>query len=356
MNYILLIICLLVPIYEGMSQSLKFSEQRWNFGVIREDGGEVSHTFAFKNSLSTPVVITDITTSCGCTTPRYSKRPILPLEESTIEVVYDPMYRPGVFSRDLKIYTSADDEPIVLSIVGDATPRKRSVQESYPYIVGGGVRVSSLYGYLQHVSPGVPRQGSFNIINTSSQSRRVEVCSEFPTKYLSVDAPKVLAAGESGVINVTYDIPEGESFYGEMADDLLLYVEGVRSAMSIQVRAYGVDKFEDMTKKGGAKGDFTEKIVNFETFYEDKGSETKSLIIKNVGHEPLYIRSVGAPRGVVVNAPIKEPIAPGRSMKLEVRLDERGGELGDFVRYVTFILNDAENPVVRLKIIGRGER
>ena len=48
---------------------LKFTEEVWNFGRIEELDGPVSHTFTFTNTSKKPVVIEDVSVSCGCTTP-----------------------------------------------------------------------------------------------------------------------------------------------------------------------------------------------------------------------------------------------------------------------------------------------
>ncbi len=365
MNYISLIICLLLSITTSQAQNLKFDNPTWDFETITEEGGEVSHTFNFKNISSEPIVIINATTTCGCTVPQYSKKPIASGAESTIKITYDPMYRPGKFSREVKIYTSAASEPEVIKIIGDVTPRKKSVQEQYIYLLEGGVRISSLYAYLQNISPSSTRSSAFEVINTSNESRTITIKPEFPTPYLSYSNPaKALEPGESGVITVTYGVREGETFYGELVDNLKIYIDGQESKMTIQTRAYAVDDFNNTSKKGVARAEFSEKMITFEPFNISKSSMAKSFTIENIGTSPLLIRAIDAPQGVNFTTldgknPIGVETPAGKSMVLNVSLEpatQGANMLGDFAKSAIFILNDPEQPVVRLRVVGRGEK
>ena len=79
---------------------LVFDRPAWDFGTIRETDGPVTHRFVCRNEGEHPEVILQVTTTCGCTTPRYTRKPILPGEEAEITVTYDPANRPGNFSRN----------------------------------------------------------------------------------------------------------------------------------------------------------------------------------------------------------------------------------------------------------------
>ena len=44
-------------------------ETSFDFGTIKEANGNVSHTFQIKNTGDSPLVLTRVIASCGCTTP-----------------------------------------------------------------------------------------------------------------------------------------------------------------------------------------------------------------------------------------------------------------------------------------------
>ena len=57
---------------------ISVKENIYDFGTIKEDGGNVSHTFTVSNEGAAPLVITRVIASCGCTTPEWTKEPIAP--------------------------------------------------------------------------------------------------------------------------------------------------------------------------------------------------------------------------------------------------------------------------------------
>ncbi|WP_353937941.1 DUF1573 domain-containing protein [uncultured Bacteroides sp.] len=80
---------------------------------------EQKATFTLKNTGGNPLVIQDVTTSCGCTTVSYSKEPIQPGKEITLEVVYKAEH-PEHFSKTVTVYCNTASSPIRLSLLGDA--------------------------------------------------------------------------------------------------------------------------------------------------------------------------------------------------------------------------------------------
>ena len=87
--------------------TMKFTADEWDFGTIKEEGGKVSHRFEFTNSGPNPFVIQKVETSCGCTTPTFTREPVLPGRKGYVEITYDPLYRPGSFRREVTV-TSND--------------------------------------------------------------------------------------------------------------------------------------------------------------------------------------------------------------------------------------------------------
>jgi hypothetical protein len=78
---------------EGTTQ-ITFEETEHDFGTI-QDGIMASHTFKFKNTGKSPLVITDARADCGCTVPSWTKEPVLPGKEGKIDVKYNSSGRGG---------------------------------------------------------------------------------------------------------------------------------------------------------------------------------------------------------------------------------------------------------------------
>ena len=99
-KFIILIFCTLRALAAPAQEALVFTPDAWDFGTIREEQGRVSHTFTGENRSERPVVILDVVTSCGCTVPQFSRKPVLPGEKTQITVTFDPANRPGTFSKE----------------------------------------------------------------------------------------------------------------------------------------------------------------------------------------------------------------------------------------------------------------
>ena len=142
-QFITLIILMLCGLTARGQQVLSFENPTRDFGTIREADGPVSHTFTGVNRSDKPLVILDVVTSCGCTVPRFSKQPILPGGKTEITVTYDPANRPGIFNKDLTVYSSERKKIATLTVQGSVTPRPKSLEELYPIDAGGGLRLTT---------------------------------------------------------------------------------------------------------------------------------------------------------------------------------------------------------------------
>ncbi len=96
---------------------LSWEKTTIDVGIIKQNNpAEVS--FLFKNTSDQPVVITDVKTSCGCTAANHSQEPVKPGESSKITVTYNAKSM-GAFHKSITVKTSADTNPIVLTLSGE---------------------------------------------------------------------------------------------------------------------------------------------------------------------------------------------------------------------------------------------
>ena len=88
----------------------------YNFGRIKV-GEAVSHEFAFTNKGDSPLIISSVKASCGCTVTDYSRNPINPGDQGYVYARYDAS-KPGTFSKPISVMSNAGDV-IVLTIRGE---------------------------------------------------------------------------------------------------------------------------------------------------------------------------------------------------------------------------------------------
>jgi hypothetical protein len=96
----------------------KFKNESYDFGQITE-GEQVSYDFAFKNTGSTPLIITGATATCGCTIPEYPKEPIAPNGEGVISVMFDSKGKAGMQNKVITITANTVPATTELHLLGD---------------------------------------------------------------------------------------------------------------------------------------------------------------------------------------------------------------------------------------------
>lgn len=83
-------------------------------------GADETFSFPFKNTGKEPIIISNVQTSCGCTTAKKPEAPVAPKKSSEIAVKYDTK-RVGPFTKTITVTTNVS-EPIVLTIKGTVLP------------------------------------------------------------------------------------------------------------------------------------------------------------------------------------------------------------------------------------------
>jgi len=103
---------------------IEFEKTTHDFGTIKESDGPVSYRFVFRNTGDAPLIILSASATCGCTRPKYPKKPIKPGEAEEIKVTYIPLNRPGEFNKEVKIKTNVPKKKRVkLRIAGTVIPQ-----------------------------------------------------------------------------------------------------------------------------------------------------------------------------------------------------------------------------------------
>ncbi len=93
-----------------------FTEEAFNFGKIIQ-GEKVSHSFRFKNTGGSDLVIAEAHGSCGCTVPRYPRGPIPSGAEDVIDVTFDSDGKSGKTEKTIMITANTTPNVTVLKIM-----------------------------------------------------------------------------------------------------------------------------------------------------------------------------------------------------------------------------------------------
>jgi len=97
------------PVFEFVTDVIDYGKIEQNADGVR--------VFKFKNVGKSPLEITRIQSSCGCTVPKKPSEPIMPGKEGEIEVKY-ATNRVGGFSKTITVYSNATEPTKKLRIKG----------------------------------------------------------------------------------------------------------------------------------------------------------------------------------------------------------------------------------------------
>ena len=109
------------------STSMSFDKLDHDFGTIKE-GSTNKVLFKVTNTGKRPLVISDVSASCGCTTPKKPEYPIAPGKSDVIEVVFHPTaLQAKEQTKKITVQANTDPEMTVLTIHAYVKPLKKAL-------------------------------------------------------------------------------------------------------------------------------------------------------------------------------------------------------------------------------------
>jgi len=96
---------------------IEFKTETVDYGEIAK-GSDGVRVFEFTNTGNAPLIISKVSSSCGCTIPKKPEAPILPGAEGEIQVKYDTN-RVGHIRKAITVISNADTPTKVLKIKGE---------------------------------------------------------------------------------------------------------------------------------------------------------------------------------------------------------------------------------------------
>ncbi|NJM25835.1 MAG: DUF1573 domain-containing protein [Bacteroidia bacterium] len=237
-----------------MSKSLQFREESFDFGQVPEEGGPVTHEFTFTNNTARPVKILTVKASCGCTTPDWSKDPIMPGKTGFVQARYNPQGRPGYFNKSLTVTTDMDTNPITLQIKGQvsASTASKNATEFQAAVGNWRLRTASFNMGRTFIKDEFTEK-KFQVWNGGEKPIIYSGKTEAPD-YIRVETdPKVLAPGAVGIIKISYNA-KMKNAYGFQSDNITVHTDDVASPVkSFTVYATLEDYFPPLSAEEMAK-------------------------------------------------------------------------------------------------------
>ena len=332
---------------------LKFQSMIHNFGHIKEDGGEQLCRFFAINEGNNSIEVTKIETSCGCTSAQYTKGDIAPNEKFEVAVRFNPFNRPGRIDKHIYIIVSDSEAPIRLTIEGFVQERERTIDELYPFDMGGGLRLRSNYhafGYIEH---GSTMEEHIGYVNTSDRAITLAIENTTPSELLDITYPTIIPAGEKGDITLHYAVSLESDTYGTKRDIMRLMVDGTPSYYTLTAQVIVVDNFDIMDDISAPMLVISKNIIKFGEVNCANSLLEQRVVLTNEGASTLIVRTIESSSSAV-ECPTQRDItiAPGASHEVVVRLHTSRIEDVDnpFSARVYIISNDPLRPMQSVRV------
>lgn len=98
---------------------ITFEKKVHDFGdQIPKGSQDVECEFVFTNSGNEPLILSNVRANCGCTTPSWSREPILPGKQGKIKAKYTTTHRVSKFRKQVTVSSNAKNGAQILTIKG----------------------------------------------------------------------------------------------------------------------------------------------------------------------------------------------------------------------------------------------
>jgi len=128
------IVTVLFVCFLGLSINAQDTKAKIAFKTDVIDYGEINkgddgiRKFEFTNTGNSPLIISRVYSSCGCTIPKKPEDPIAPGATGVIEVKYDTK-RVGPIRKTITVYSNAEESTKAIKIKGNVIDSTKSVLE-----------------------------------------------------------------------------------------------------------------------------------------------------------------------------------------------------------------------------------
>jgi hypothetical protein len=94
---------------------MHFDNTEHDFGKVIQ-GEKVTYAFRFDNRGKADLLITSVSSSCGCAVPAYTTEPIAPGQKGTVKVTFDSSNRRGFQNKTVTVVTNTHPSSHLLRI------------------------------------------------------------------------------------------------------------------------------------------------------------------------------------------------------------------------------------------------
>ena len=330
---------------------MKFDSKEHDFGTFKEEEGKRAYSFEFVNTGKQPVIINQVRSSCGCTSPDWSKQPVAPGKKGYVKITFDPKKRPGPFNKSITITANTNPAITILRVKGKVIEREKTVADLFPRKFAG-LRLKNNHLSFTKVRNTQVKEATMEVYNDSDEPISINF-KRVPAHLNIKMVPEKLQPKQKGKIVAYYDANK-KNDWGFVIDYLeLLINQEYKPGQRLTVSANIVEDFTTLSeaeKANAPKVKFDKNVFDFGQLTQGENAEY-TFTMKNMGKSDLIIRKTKASCGCTAIAPKSKVVKAGEETEIKVVFNSRG-KRGRQNKLITVITNDPVDSAIRLRVTG----
>lgn len=298
---------LLLFVFSGYAQvqkaQISFKKSLHQFGVVKEESGDLDMEFEFTNIGNSPLVLEKVTAEKGIDVTSWPKDAIAPGEKGMIKAVFHPKGNPTRIYKKINVYSNAKKKMSTLSVVGNVTPIPGSMADKYRKSLGDNLRLKSTYVVFGKVSNKDEKTYEIEMINSGEEDMKISF-RNIPKHIKVSSSASLLKPKQEAVLTIVYNAglninADGSQKWGEQRDRFYVVINDDTHGSgrnSIAVNASITEDFNSMSAEELAKAPnikFENTVFNFGTIKQGDKVE-HDFKFTNTGENDLEIRHVKA--------------------------------------------------------------
>jgi hypothetical protein len=295
-----------------------FDKQTHEFGVVLWKHPATA-VFTVKNDGDKPLVISNVTTSCGCTVADWTKEPIAPGATGQVSAVFDAKAL-GHFYKDISVYCNASHLPNYLTVNGEVSADPKNYTMTHPYEIGA-IRLDKESIEFDDVNKGDNPTMDILVANTSSDVY-TPVLMHLPPYLEAVAEPERIGKKGTGKIRVTLHTDKLPKFGLTTSTVYLSRFPGdkVGEENAIPVSVVLLPDFSQISQQQRLNPPAVELSAKEFTLPSLAENEKKSVkvVVKNVGKSDLEITDLQVFNSALGVQLKKRVLKPGASTKMKI--------------------------------------
>jgi len=325
---------------------IQFDNRVHDFGTIKEVDGPVAYDFEFVNQGTAPILIKNVESSCGCTSPEWTKQPVLPGKKGFVKATFSPKDRPGFFDKTITVYSNARTPVVELKIRGTVEGKTRTILDDYPYELPSGLRLPLEEISLMKVHRGEVKMMNIGVFNNAGKQVTVSFANLPAHIRMSIE-PQQIANKSKATIKAAYNTAlHGE--YGLNREKVMMTVDGKKFELPVSV--FVEEDFKGVDLSTAPVAEVDKKYYHFGQSSSGQ-SVSYTYQLKNSGKGVLKIHRVYTNDERVTAEISKRELQPGETAAVVVKT-LAGAEKGKVTAVVSVITNSPAASELKIRFYG----